>query len=110
MWRMYRKRPFSLVTVSANFPDEEKGVRRFLESQHATTRNLLFGVMETYASMAAFDPAWNAALPYTVLISPEGKVLYKVQGPVEPLKLRRLILASLPDDDYIGQNAYWNCK
>lgn len=108
MWRMYRRRPFSLVTVSANFPDEEKGVRRFLESQHATTRNLLFGVKETYASMAAFDRSWNAALPYTVLISPEGRQLYKVQGPVEPLKLRRLILANLPDDDYIGQNAYWN--
>lgn len=110
IWRMYRQRPFSLVTISANFPDEEKGVRRFLESQHATTRNLLFGVKEAYASMAAFDPTWNAALPYTMLISPEGKVLYKVQGPIEPLKLRRLILASLPDDDYIGQNAYWNRK
>ncbi|MCX6621350.1 MAG: TlpA family protein disulfide reductase, partial [Acidobacteria bacterium] len=110
IWRMYRKRPFALVTVSTNFPDEEKGVRKFLESQHATTRNLLFGSTDTYASRAAFDPQWNAALPYTILISPAGQVIYKVQGPIEPLKLRRLILASLPDDDYIGQNAYWNRK
>ena len=27
-FRMYRKRPFELVTVSINYPDEEKGVRR----------------------------------------------------------------------------------
>jgi len=26
------------------------------------------------------------------------------------LKTRRLILASFPDDDYVGQNAYWNRK
>ena len=27
IWRMYRKRPFELVTVAINYPDEEKGVR-----------------------------------------------------------------------------------
>ena len=42
-WRMYRKRPFELVTVAINFPDEEAGVRKHLEAQHATTRNLIFG-------------------------------------------------------------------
>jgi peroxiredoxin len=110
MWRMYRKRPFELVTVSANFPDEDKGVRRFLESQHASTRNLLFSSTDTYEEMAAFDKDWNGAVPYTMLIGPDGKVLYKIQGPIEPLKLRRLILASFPDDDYVGQNAYWNSK
>jgi thiol-disulfide isomerase/thioredoxin len=26
-WRMYRKRPFQLITVAANYPDEEKAVR-----------------------------------------------------------------------------------
>jgi peroxiredoxin len=108
MWRMYRKRPFELVTISANYPDEEKGVMRFLQSQQASTRNLLFSTKDPYEAMAAFDPDWNGALPYTMLLGPGGKVLYKVQGPVEALKVRRLILASLPDDDYVGQNAYWN--
>jgi hypothetical protein len=105
---MYRKRPFELVTVSTNYPDEEKGVRRFLESQQATTRNLLFSSMDPYAQMAAFDPQWNAGVPFTILIGPDGKVLYQVQGAADMMKLRRLILASLPDDDYVGQNAYWN--
>jgi hypothetical protein len=107
---MYRKRPFELVTISANYPDEEKGVRRFLEAQHASTRNLLFSSTDPYAQMAAFDPEWNAALPYTMLIGPDGKVLYKVQGKMDALKVRRLILASFPDDDYVGQNAYWNSR
>jgi hypothetical protein len=60
--------------------------------------------------MEAFDPSWDGAVPYTMLIGPDGKVLYKEQGPLDILKLRRLILASFPDDDYIGQNAYWNSK
>lgn len=109
-WHMYRRRPFDLVTVSINYPDEERGVRRFLESQHASTRNLLFGTMDLYGQMEAFDPSWDGAVPYTMLIGPDGKVLYKEQGPLDILKLRRLILASFPDDDYIGQNAYWNSK
>ena len=42
-----------------------------------------------------------------MLISPKGEVLYKRQGPIDPLEVRRLIVANLPDDDYIGHQAYW---
>jgi len=107
-WRMYRKRPFELVTVSINYPDEEKGVRKFLEEQHASSRNLLFGTMDPYESMKAFDADWNGGVPCSMLIAPGGKVLYKEQGTLDILKMRRMILASFPDDDYVGQNAYWN--
>jgi peroxiredoxin len=108
MYRMYRHRPFDLVTVSANFPDEKKGVIAALERQHASSRNLLFGTTDNYGLMAAFDPQWNAAVPYTVLLAPDGKVVYQQQGPVDSLELRRLILANLPDDDYIGIRAHWS--
>jgi peroxiredoxin len=110
IFRMYRHRKFDLVTVSTNFPDEKKGVLEFLEKQHASTTNLLFATEDTYAQMAAFDPQWNAAVPYTMLIGMDGQVLYQNQGPIEPLALRRTILANLPDDDYIGQQAYWRSK
>ena len=110
MYRMYRKRAFDLVTVSANFPDEKKGVLKFLQEQHASAKNLLFATNETYDEMAAFDPEWNAGVPYTVLIGIDGHVIYKHQGEIDPLEVHRLILANLPDDDYIGQQAYWNSK
>ena len=109
-WRMYRKRPFDLATVSINYPDEEKGVRRFLESQHASSRNYLSGSLDPYELMKAFDPDWDGSLPYSMLIAPDGRVLYKNNGRLDILKTRRLILASLPDDDYVGQNAYWTSK
>jgi peroxiredoxin len=107
-WRMYRKRPFELVTVSINYPDEEKGVRAFLEKQHASTRNLLNALMDPYELMKGFDKDWDGAVPYSAVIGPDGKVLYTVKGPLDILKTRRIILASFPDDDYVGQNAYWN--
>ena len=107
MYRMYRHRPFELVTVSTNYPDEQAGVLSALKRQRASGPNLLFGSTEIYSLMAAFDPDWNAAVPYTMLIRSGGEVVYKRQGPIDPLELRRLIIANLPDDDYIGHQAYW---
>ncbi len=107
MYRMYGHRAFDLVTVSINYPDEQPGVFSALEKQHATSRNLLLGSTDIYALMAAFDSEWNAAVPYTMLIRPGGEVVYKRQGPIDPLELRRLIIANLADDDYIGHQAYW---
>ncbi len=107
MYRMYRHRKFDLITVSANYPDAQAGVRQALEREHASSTNLLFGSMDIYALMAAFDPEWNGALPYTVLINPGGQVVYRRQGDIDPLEIRRLILAHLPDDNYIGHQALW---
>jgi peroxiredoxin len=107
MHRMYGHRPFELVTVSINYPDEQAGVLSALKKQHATSRNLILGSTDIYELMAAFDPEWNAAVPYTMLIRPDGTVAYKRQGPINPLEVKRLIIANLPDDDYIGHQAYW---
>jgi len=105
-FRMYGARDFDLVTVSANMPDEKPGVLRFLEKRHATSRNLLFASNDTAALQAAFDPDWQSAVPYTVLLGADGKVLYRAVGSVDVLELRRKILAAMPSD-YIGFNTYW---
>jgi peroxiredoxin len=104
--RMYGLKEFSLVTVSANMPDEKPSVLRFLQKQHATSRNLLFSSQDTESLQKAFDPQWDSAVPYTVLLSGDGKVLYKKMGTADMLELRRIILANLPSD-YIGFNKYW---
>ncbi len=103
---MYQVRDFDLVTVAANMPDEKPGVMKMLEKKHATSRNLLFASDDTAALQAAFDPAWQSAVPYTVLLDADGKVLYRNLGSVDILELRRTILANLPSD-YIGFNQYW---
>jgi peroxiredoxin len=105
-FQMYKVRDFDLVTVSANMPDEKNSVMKMLEKKHATSRNLLFASDDTAAMQKAFDPAWESAVPYTVLIDADGKVLYKRIGSVDMLELRRTILAYLPSD-YTGFNQYW---
>jgi peroxiredoxin len=105
-FRMYSDRGFNLVTVSANVPDEKAFVLKFLERKHATSRNLLFASDDTAALQKAFDPEWESAVPYTVLLAPGGEVLFSTKGSVDMLQMRRKILGSVPAE-YIGFQKYW---
>jgi thiol-disulfide isomerase/thioredoxin len=107
MYRMYGRRAFDLVTVSINYPDEQAGVLKVLTEEHATSTNRILSSTDIYPQLAAFDPDWSAAVPYTLLIRPDGEIVYKRQGTVDPLQLKRLIIANLADDDYHGHQAYW---
>lgn len=104
--RMYSDRGFNLVTVSANAPNEKDAVQKFLDRKHATSRNLLFASDDTASLQKAFDPHWESAVPYTVLLAPGGEVLFSTTGSVDMLQLRRKILASVPAA-YIGFQTYW---
>jgi peroxiredoxin len=104
--RMYGARDYSVVTVSANMPDEQPSVLRLLQKKHATSRNYLFDSQDTASLQTAFDPKWDSAVPYTILLSGDGKVLYKQLGSADMLELKRIILANLPSD-YKGFNQYW---
>jgi peroxiredoxin len=103
---MYKVRDFDLVTVSANMPDEKDSVLRMLNKKRATSKNLLFASSDTEALQKAFDPTLESAVPYTILLDANGKVLYRNLGSVDILELRRTILANMPSD-YIGFNQYW---
>lgn len=110
MHRMYGHRAIDIVTVSINYPDEKPGVLAVLNRLHATTRNLLLGSTDIYPLLAAFDPEWNAAVPFTMLIRPGGEVVYQRQGTIDPLEMKRLVISNLADDDYIGHQAYWKTR
>jgi thiol-disulfide isomerase/thioredoxin len=106
-YRMYRGRDFDLVMVSTNVPDEKPAVLKMLEKMHASSRNLLFASDDTYGLQAAFDPKWESGVPYTVVLGPDGKMLYRETGEVDVLKMRRIVLANLPDESYKGHREYW---
>jgi thiol-disulfide isomerase/thioredoxin len=93
--RMYRHRDFEFVTVAAQYPDEQKEVLKFLQKQQASSRNLLFGDPDKYKLIEAFDSSWSGALPFTVLISPGGEVIYRKEGAADPLELKRVIVRAL---------------
>jgi thiol-disulfide isomerase/thioredoxin len=93
--RMYRQRDFELITVAAHYPDEQDGVLAFLKKQQASNRNLIFGDTDKHKLIEAFDAEWSGALPFTLLIDPAGEVLYRKEGTIDPLELKRTILREL---------------
>jgi thiol-disulfide isomerase/thioredoxin len=109
-WRMYRKRGFEFVTVSTNTQEESPGALKELRMDHASSRNLQFSSDDTAAMQAAFDPTWESGVPFTMLLAPDGKVLYRQEGELDVLELRRIILANLPDSDAPGDRAFWMTK
>jgi peroxiredoxin len=96
--RMYRNRDFEFVAVAGNYPDEKPEVLKFLTKQQASNRNLLFGSTDKYQLIEAFDKEWAGGLPYTVLLGAKGEVLYKREGAIEPLALKRAIVAAIGRD------------
>jgi peroxiredoxin len=93
--RMYRHRDFELVLVSVNQPDEQKPVQQFLQQHQASNKNLIFGSADRTPLINAFDPEWQGEVPLTVLLNPEGKVIYRESGSIDPLTVRRAILKAL---------------
>lgn len=91
----FRGRDFELVTVAAQFPDEQAKVLKFLEKHDASMRNLIFGENDKYAMLEALDPEWNGALPHTILINPQGEIIYRETGSLDFLELRRTIVPAL---------------
>jgi thiol-disulfide isomerase/thioredoxin len=93
--RMYRGRPFEVVTIGTDSPDKQGAALEFLKRQQASSRNLLFEAGDPYALIELVDPRWEGALPYSMLVAPGGEVVWRTQGPFEPLKLRKAIVGWL---------------
>jgi peroxiredoxin len=108
-YRMYKGRGLDFVTVSVNDPEERPAVIEFLRAQHASHPNRQFATADVYGLQAAFDPKMPAPVPFTVVLAKNGDVVHQELGASDILKLRRTILANLPDDPkYPSQRAYWS--
>lgn len=107
-FRMYRKRAFDLVTISTNPPADAPAVLAFLKKQYASSPNKQFASADRSTLQAAWGEKWSLNAPLTMVIAPGGEVLYKKEGKIDILEVRRVILANMPDTrGYIGSKAYW---
>ena len=97
--RMYRGRDFEFVSISADDPSKRDKVLKFLKGKEASNTNYLFSIDDKYKLIDAIDPAWQGALPYTVLVEPGGKIVYARQGAVNIAELKKRIV----DDPLIGR-------
>lgn len=90
--RMYRGRDFEFVSVSADKPERKEKALSFLKEQEASNKNYIFSGSNMYQLIEVVDPAWKGALPYTILVEPGGKIVYRQQGTIDPLKLKKIIV------------------
>jgi hypothetical protein len=95
--RMYRRRDFELITISADSPKRRGKVLSSLKKQQASCRNYLFNSEDKYELMEAIDEDLLGGIPYTILIKPGGKVIYRSVGIIEPLELKKTIV------EYLGR-------
>jgi thiol-disulfide isomerase/thioredoxin len=89
--RMYRKRGFELVTLSIDALEERDKALGFLQKQNAAFTNYILKDMKPSELVEALDPRWPGAIPYTMLIGPDGKVLHRHMGRFDPAGLKKAI-------------------
>jgi len=97
--RMYRRRDFEFVSISADEPAKRDKALKFLQQSEASDINYIFNTDDKYQLIDAVDPKWQGALPYTMVIEPGGKVVYAKEGPVDPAALKKIIV----DDPAVGR-------
>lgn len=93
--RMYRRRGFQFITISADEPDRKDQAIKLLQEKHIAGTNYLFGSTDHDALADALDKAWQGPLPHTILIAPGGKIIYRHTGEVDLLELKQAIVAFL---------------
>jgi peroxiredoxin len=95
MNRMYRRRPFQLVTLSLDDPDKKDAVLGVLREKKVAVTNYLVRTKDRDKFAEALDKEWPGPIPYTLVIAPGGKVLYRHSNSIDPLAVRRAIVGYL---------------
>ena len=92
-------RDFEFITISADEPGKKDKALKFLEKQEASNTNYLFSVEDKYKLIESLDPDWQGGLPYTILVEPGGKIVYRNDGIIDEAELKKVIV----DNKYIGR-------
>lgn len=91
--QIFSRRDFEFVSISADKPEKEDKVLKFLQEQHSAVPNYLFSLDDKYALIEAVDKEWNGALPYSMLVEPGGNVVWRHQGTVDDMyALKKMIV------------------
>jgi peroxiredoxin len=91
MNRMYRRRPFELITISLDDPKKAEQASKVLTDLHVSCKNYLYTGEDRDRFGDALDAKWPGPLPHTVVIAPGGKIIYRKNGQIDPLEVKKMI-------------------
>jgi peroxiredoxin len=95
MNRMFRGRNFQLVTISLDDVGKREEALNVLKENHVAATNFILNEDNRDSFAEALDQDWPGPVPYTLLIAPGGKILYRKVNAIEPLELKRVIVGYL---------------
>ena len=90
--RMYIARDFEFVSISIDNMEYKKNVLSFLRDNHSSVTNYIYSGVNKYNLIGAINPEWDGSLPYTFMMEPGGKVIYKKLGATDPMELKKTIV------------------
>jgi len=94
----FANRDFEVITISVDDAKDTAKVKQFLEEHHATvpnrvqrslkaegrdTNNYLYTGAGLDALMQALDPSAPGPVPYTILVAPGGKIIYRQANEID---------------------------
>ncbi len=103
-------RPFELVTISTDLPEDkpkaEAFLKRFraglpghlkagLEKEGRATNNFLYTEASMDALIHALDPEWTGPQPHTILVKPGGEIAFRHTGKISEAELLAKVLEVL---------------
>jgi thiol-disulfide isomerase/thioredoxin len=109
--RRFDLRDFEMITISADDPQDAAKAKAFLEQQGAgpsdrrvgtikaqgrKTDSYIYSGADIAELMKGLDPDWPGAIPHTVLVAPNGEIIWRHNGPIDGDELRSKIV------DYLG--------
>jgi thiol-disulfide isomerase/thioredoxin len=97
MNRRFRRRPFEVVTISIDAPAKQDDALKVLKEKTVSATNYLFTEKSTDKLADALDKEWPGPVPYTILIAPGGKIIWRHTGAIEPVETLKAIV------DHIGR-------
>ncbi len=105
IYRQYSWQEFEFITISLDPPSDVEKVTKFLKRNQVglarSTKPLLeeegrktnhFILDDDTEELAKAIPEWDGAMPYTFLVGPDGEILYRHSGIIEPVELKKAIV------------------
>jgi peroxiredoxin len=104
-----QNRNFELISISLDDDSSQSKALQFLQKQHAALPNRLKQVLESEGRSTdnyrftgrvdslqkTLDPEWLGPVPYTLIVAPGGKIIYRHLGSIDLAEVRAKLLDQL---------------
>ncbi len=90
--RMYSRRDFEFITISTDKLNKKDKALQTLSNLQVSAKNYIFNANDSYKLIELIDSSWQGALPYTLLVEPNGKIIYRTQGRIDAMEMKKRIV------------------